>query len=876
MVVRTAVVVLLAACIVLCAPPYEMDLGGSSWTVKNSTSPSYQATVPGVVHTDLINAGVIEDPYYRYGDVDYRWVGLSEWTYSRTFTATTTLLSYKKVLLVCDGLDTAASVILNGVTLGTANNMFRRYTFDITSVVKSGTNSLQLAFQSAATYADEQAAAYPYTVPSSDDPCQNGEDHRNFIRKEQCSFSWDWGPCFIPEGIWQSIRIVAYSEAMVSEFSVGVTPKSGLSTWTVTGRVFIISSGSVTGTVTVAIDSLKLTSSKSVTLTAGENLVSIELTATNPSLWWPNGVSPNTRELYSVKATFTSTKGETSSLQRNIGFRKLELIQEEITGEEGLSFYIKVNNVPVFSKGSNWIPADSFENRATEDVLEDLLSGAVEANMNMLRNWGGGVYQSDLFYDLADEYGLMIWEDIMFACAMYPRDITFLENVVAEVKYQVRRTMSHPSIIIWSANNENEGALNWYSETVENPQLYTVDYSELYLNTIQPLLSSEDAWRPFVPSSPSNGALVDTSELYVGRWGNVQSEIYGDVHFYDYTSDCWDINIFPKPRFASEYGYQSYPSINTWLPVTETSDLNLYSDLMNHRQHHAGGNDQIRALMELHFKYPENSDSVTQFADFCYVSQVVQAVCIKSETETYRRYQSVSPAHTMGALYWQLNDIWQGPTWSSIEYGGRWKLLHNYAKDFFAPLLVSPYEDPDDQLNIFIVNDNQYTVSGTVTVSFLSWSDGSLKFSYTSSVVAVDGISSILALKLVISEITANRNDGVFLMTLNDAYNATNVLSSNIFYPSSLSAVTLPKATITLTDPVVLPSGTDALITLESDAMAPFVFMQSTLSGHWLSNGFLLQPFTPLTLQFHSKEAMSDANSFYSSLSVRSLRDTYA
>lgn len=230
----------------------------------------------------------------------------------------------------------------------------------------------------------------------------------------------------------------------------------------------------------------------------------------------------------------------------------------------------------------------------------------------------------------------------------------------------------------------------------------------------------------------------------------------------------------------------------------------------------------------------------------------------------------------MGALYWQLNDIWQGPTWSSIEYGGRWKLLHNYAKDFFAPLLVSPYEDPDDQLNIFIVNDNQYTVSGTVTVSFLSWSDGSLKFSYTSSVVAVDGISSILALKLVISEITANRNDGVFLMTLNDAYNATNVLSSNIFYPSSLSAVTLPKATITLTDPVVLPSGTDALITLESDAMAPFVFMQSTLSGHWLSNGFLLQPFTPLTLQFHSKEAMSDANSFYSSLSVRSLRDTYA
>ncbi|KAH3757628.1 Mannosidase, beta A, lysosomal [Pelomyxa schiedti] len=835
-------------------PPYLFDLGGSSWTVYNETSPKYASTVPGTVHTDLLNAGVIDDPYYRFNDVDYRWIGLSDWVFERTFTPPAALLKYKKIILVCYGLDTAATVVLNGVTLGTANNMFRRWTFDVTSYLSSSSNTLSLAFQSAATYADTQASNYPYEVPANTNP--SGEDNRNFIRKEQCSFSWDWGPCFIPSGIWQPIHLVGFSDAFISDTTAYPTPTSGLTQWTVNINVFLQSRSSTSGTVNVDIPALSTSTSKSVSLVTGENKVSLTMTVSNPQLWWPNGVGEDTRTLYNLQTSFTSSDGETSSYSQNIGFRKLELVQEPYSDTIGNSFYFRVNDFTFFAKGSNWIPADSFEPRITTDMLDTLLTSASEAHMNMLRNWGGGIYQQDSFYDLADQLGILIWEDIMFACAMYPRDKTFLLNVANEVQYQTRRTMSHPSLLLWSGNNENEAALRWYPATLTHEQRYTVDYSVLYFNTVRTAIVSEDPWHPFLSSSPSNGALVDSKELFVGRWGDPGSENYGDVHYYNYIEDCWKTWHFPKPRFASEFGYQSFPSLETWEPVTVRTDLHYESELMRHRQHHDTGNLELQEQVEMHFVWPNNTNSVTQFDDICYVTQVTQALCVKAETEHYRRHQSINSIYTMGALYWQLNDIWQGPTWASIEYGGKWKLLHNYAKDFFAPILVSSYE-VDGKYLVYVNNDTPDSIICYVTISFIGWIDGQTKYKHSTDLFTVTTASSLLIFEGYISEMTGGLalNEGVFTLTLKNVNDS--VISSNQFYPSDLKSAPLQKAVVTTA--ISMISDFSASVNLTTTAVAPFVTLTAygMTGGHFSSNGFLMLPGTMTTVTFDSKQSFT-------------------
>uniref|UniRef100_A0A4W6DMM4 beta-mannosidase n=1 Tax=Lates calcarifer TaxID=8187 RepID=A0A4W6DMM4_LATCA len=639
-----------------------LSLNGK-WSLSNSNgSLSLPAEVPGCVHSALQKQGFIQDPYFRFNDVSYRWIAFDNWTYTTTFN-----VSKQKVLLVFDGVDTVATIWLNGVIVGNTDNMFCRYVFRDT--LKDGDNVLKVSLSSPVLYASEQREAHSaYRIPPECPPdVQKGECHVNFIRKEQSSFSWDWGPSFPTMGLWKGVQLEAFDVLQLVQVSSVPLYNSSLSEWRVQVEILVDAVQTTNGQITLSIPELDSEQTFHTQFLFGKN--------------------KNTFVLHINMVL------DTSLLQ--VYFRTVELVQEPIVRSPGLSFYFRINGKPIFLKGSNWIPAHSFQDQISPAVLRNLLQSAVDANMNTLRVWGGGVYEQDLFYSICDELGIMIWQDFMFACAMYPTVDDFIQTVREEVSQQVQRLKSHPSIIIWSGNNENEAALatDWFNIPASQRPVYIKDYVMLYVNNIRKIV--QDVIVRFFVSSPTNGAESE-QEGWVAA--NPYDTHYGDTHFYSYILDCWDWRTFPRTRFASEYGFQSWPSFSTLQPVSIKEDWSYNSNFTSHRQHHEDGNRQMLLQAALHFNLPNSTDPLKRFTDTLYITQVMQAQCVKTQTEFYRRSQTEiieGEGHTMGALYWQLNDIWQAPSWSSIEFGGKWKMLHYFAQNFFADVLPVGFEDAD-------------------------------------------------------------------------------------------------------------------------------------------------------------------------------------
>ena len=402
------------------------------------------------------------------------------------------------------------------------------------------------------------------------------------------------------------------------------------------------------------------------------------------------------------------------------------------------TFYLKINGVPVFAKGANFIPMDVFPNRVSKRDREYMLHSAIASNMNMIRVWGGGMYQPDDFYDMADRLGLMVWQEVMFACALYPRNSEFLSNVAIEVSQQVSRLAIHPSIVVWGGNNENEVALGWFSESIENRDLYVSDYSKLYGDTIYESVISIDGpdQRVWVDSSPSNG-LISWPDPYAKLWGTASTATAGDAHYYDYQNDCEEPENFQLSRFISEFGFQAMPSFLAYRSVTIPEDWKPDSPMMEFRQRHQDGNAQIRAQIDRHFLIPPQEcpgDEYTErylFDSYLYLTQIQQSRCYETGINKWRQLRSEPSAQTMGILYWQLNDIWQGASWSSIEWNGRWKPLQYTVKRAFSDLTISfsgtQYDQGDSfdtkPLEIWAVNDyNELEVSINIVVRFVPWS----------------------------------------------------------------------------------------------------------------------------------------------------------
>lgn len=449
----------------------------------------------------------------------------------------------------------------------------------------------------------------------------------------------------------------------------------------------------------------------------------IVIPASQVSLWWPVGYGE--QPLYQVAVTYN---GDASAVAtRRVGLRRVELVEDPAPANRfnktGTTFFFRVNGVEVYAKGSNMIPADTLSPRATDDEWRWLLQSALAANMNMVRVWGGGLYQRDSLYDMADEMGLMLWQEFMFACALYPRDEPFLGLVRAEVTYQVKRLGSHPSIVIWGGNNENEGAIEWYPESDAasgHRDTYVADYLKLYVDTVRDALRRLEprSERPFVDSSPSNG--VYSHDPFVKRFGAVQDWEYGDVHYYDYPADCEDITTYPEARFVSEHGVQSFPSAASYEEVTAPQDRRMSAAMMAYRQRHQDGNAQVRAQMARHLPVP---DGDADWPQYLFMTQVQQGRCYEAAIGQWRRLKAVPSIKTMGILYWQLNDIWPGPSWSTIEHRGAWKSSHYFVARAYAPVVTTATVASDDNstTNIHVTSDLVSALTATVTLELWPW-----------------------------------------------------------------------------------------------------------------------------------------------------------
>ncbi len=633
------------------------------WTVAcKERNIKIPAIVPGDVYRDLLKAKQIPDPFYRDNEEQCKWIGESDWTCTRDFTVSKALLKRERVLLKCHGLDTLATLTINGQPVATTDNMFRTWEWDVKSLLKAGTNSITISFASAMQYCRKRGEArkLPAWVTKG----------RNWIRKEQSNFDWDWGLHAVTAGIWRDIELIGVDIARLVDLSTAQDhSKKDEVGLTVDLAVERISRKPLKAVVTVSLKGRQL-QQEELMLRGAKG--SVEFSITDPKLWWPNTMGD--QPLYDVTVELLDATGAVLDAQsRRIGLRTLELDRHK--DEWGESFQFVVNGIPFFSKGANWIPADAIQSRMTEKRYRMLIQASADANMNMLRVWGGGIYEEDVFYELCDELGICVWQDFMFACATYPTfDKPFMATVKAELTDNIKRLRHHPSIALWCGNNEIEQGLA--RETWTNWSMSWKAYGKLFDELIPEVLAKLDPQSSYWPGSP-HSPLGDRKDF--------NNPTCGDAHL-------WDVWHGKKPfewyrtcehRFNSEFGFQSFPEPKTVNGYTEKADRNITSLVMEHHQRSGIGNATIMQYMLDWFKLPLG------FENTLWTSQILQGMAIKYACEHWRR----SMPRGMGTLYWQLNDCWPVASWASIDYHGRWKALHYMAKEFFAPVLVSGLED---------------------------------------------------------------------------------------------------------------------------------------------------------------------------------------
>ena len=550
--------------------------------------------------------------------------------------------------------------------------------------------------------------------------------------------------------------------------------------------------------------------------------------------------------LYPLSLVFIGDKGEIDTHTEKIGFRTLELIQRP--DGQGVSFFLQVNGVPIFVKGASWIPADCFSGRVTRGRLGDLLDSARAAHFNFLRVWGGGVYESDDFYDLCDEYGILVWQDFMFACALYPADDDFLGEVEAEARGQIRRLAAHACLALWCGSNENEQALlGAFWNHPEHRDDYQRDYQRLYLQLLPRIAREEDPERPYWPSSPSNG---------MNLWGEPNDFTRGDVHAWDVWSHGHDFKQFWQmhPRFVSEFGYQSSPAVASLQRVLNPEDLDFHGREFLRRQRCGFGHQTLEKQMAVWFKAPQD------FFETVYYTQILQALALKYAIEHWRRMRP----ECMGIVYWQLNDIWPGMSWSSLEYDGSWKLLHHQLATLFAPVLVSAGE-AYGRLEVWVSNDQLESVSGDLTLRLWSWSGERLREHTLAATIPSQTSRKFWDLPL--PEMFSEPCQHERFLTLQ--FSGSGVEAHNAYFPEPFSQTRLSAAQLRVSEPEETPGGW--VFQVSADKPAPYVYLTAgKLPGRFSDNGFLLLPQESKEVIFRSPAAVT-REEFKANLKVRGI-----
>jgi beta-mannosidase len=666
-----------------------LPLTGKWQFQQGGTKEWLPGNVPGSVHVDLLAGGHIPDPFAADNEKRVQWIARSDWIYRTSFACSDELLSEDKVFLVCDGLDTLAAVFLNSHELGRTDNMFRRYEWEVKSFLDpKGANDLTISFSSPVKYAAEKQAIRPLLgVPQA----IAGASH---LRKAPCQFGWDWGPQLPPIGIWKDIRLEGYSGARLAEVHLRQEHTGGQAVVEVQVAVQRWEAAPLAARVHLTAPGGKVLE-KEADLTARDE-VTLKVPVSEPELWWPNGYGG--QPLYQVEVALIHTeaaKMQTLDSRRyQVGLRTIELRQQE--DQWGRSFTFVVNGIPILAKGSNWIPADSFPTRITDEYLEALIRSAAETHQNMLRVWGGGFYENERFYDLCDRYGILVWQEFIFSCSIYPLDDpAFLENVRVEVVENVRHLRHRASLALWCGNNEMEqGWVDWNWKSPELQDLKAA-YDRFFHHTLPAWCQAEDPDHSYWPSSPSSDTPFD----------NPNGQRQGDSHYWDVWHGRKPFTAYRDqyPRFMSEFGFQALPPLATIRTYADEVDWNMTSYIMEMHQKNASGNSLMVGQMLDTFRLPKD------FASLVYLSMALQAEGIRYGVEHWRRH----PERVAGILYWQLNDCWPVASWSSLDYFGRWKALHYAARRFYAPLMLSIEDKPPKQ-GVYVSNDRLEPWEGTV------------------------------------------------------------------------------------------------------------------------------------------------------------------
>jgi beta-mannosidase len=669
----------------------------SNWQFADTTGKVYPAVVPGNIHTDLLHNRLIPDPFFGNNEQKLQWIGQRRWTYTTHFDVPDSVWQQPQIALCFDGLDTYATIFLNGKPLLRANNMFRNWEAGVKKQLKQKGNTIQVVFDAPQAIADSLQHTFPITLPA---------DSRVFTRKAPYQYGWDWGPVFITCGIWKPVYLRAWGVQALNEVWV-TTPVVNEKSATIQVQCTAAAKSSL-GRVSAQLISPggQILARKQVQ--AGPQ-TSWTWTIPDPQRWQPNG--SGTPALYTVQISLEDAAGRTVETRRQtFGIRTAQWVQEPDSA--GRSFYLRINDEPVFAKGANYIPAHSFPGVTVEGQLlqvqpsalralpaAQLLAYCRDAHINMIRIWGGGIYESDEFYDLCDAYGIMVWQDFMFACAMYPWDAGFLDNVKAEITQQVKRLRHHPSIVLWCGNNEvDEAWHNWGWEkqyTAQQQEQIWKGYQQLFQQLIPAVVQQYDGSRQYIASSPEYG------------WGRPQSMVQGDSHYWGVWWGMQPVETLRTkvPRFMSEYGMQALPSVATLQSVVPPGGLDTTLTPLRNHQKHPTGFANLGGYLQKYF--PAAAD----FETYSYHTQLLQAATL----ETAIVAQRMAQPYCMGTLYWQLNDCWPVISWSTVDFYGGWKAGMYRIRDLYAPLLADAERQGND-LRLRIVNDSAALNNITISI----------------------------------------------------------------------------------------------------------------------------------------------------------------
>ena len=814
-------------------PAEVFDLSGD-WDLQDiEGAHSAVMAVPGDVHSALVAAEIIPHPYRGRNEELVQWVAGRDWSIRREFEISKTHADgwYLDITF----LDTIAEIRINGALVLEAANTFRRFRPDVSDALKSGSNVIEIVFRSNIAAAAELQGKQPFYIPYSTGNCPipNG----NMLRKPQCHFGWDWNIAIAPFGLYGSITLKRMTAARIEHVQAAQVHAEDFSSAEVEVTVTLATLRK--GTVSVALSFAGEHRVAALNCEPGRQVHVTRFRLEKPMLWWPAG--HGAQHLYPLTISL-----EGQSEQRSIGIRKMELITEP--DEAGSRFAFKVNGQEIFCRGANWIPADAMPSAATPQLTERLLQAAVDANMNMIRVWGGGFYEQNFFYDLCDRLGLLVWQDFMFACNLYPSTPEFLANVKEEVDYQVRRLNHHACLALWCGDNELIGALNWFEESRKNRDRYLVSYDRLN-RAIEESMKAAEPGALWWPSSPSPGVLS-----FGDAWHDDSS---GDMHFWSVWHEGRSFEHYRdvRPRFCSEFGFQSFPSLAIAKQFASGDDLNIASPVMEAHQKNAGGNARIAETMFRYFRFPMD------FGNFVYVSQVQQALAIKTAVDYWR---SLKP-HCMGTLYWQLNDTWPVASWASLDHGGSWKLMHYLARDFFQPVNVSAIPSLDGAaIRLVAVNDTNAPVTVEAEAFSMSAQGEMRSISTIQGTAAPDRAVDLSWLA------GSDIGEGRLLYYRFKASNG--MIGSGHFSPTPYKALALEAPSVLID---AKAAGARAHVTLSAKKLAFFVWLECDEAGHFSDNGFMLLPGETKRVVFTATDANS-AKIAAQTLIFRDLHSSYA